>query len=106
MMVFSYSPCPTEGGLFDLNSATVSKLLTALSECTEWGQVFILDSLALYEPSDQREMQSICERVTPRLQHVNAAVVLSAVKVLLKHLPLLDGDFQQSLKRKLAPPLG
>jgi AP-1 complex subunit beta-1 len=69
------------GAVFELNPETVSKLLTALNECTEWGQVFILDSLALYEPTDDRERQSMCERVTPRLQHVNAAVVLSAVKV-------------------------
>eukprot|EP00051_Salpingoeca_urceolata_P014031 m.177822 g.177822 ORF g.177822 m.177822 type:complete len:871 (+) comp17972_c0_seq1:139-2751(+) len=94
------------GGLFELGPGTVSKLLTALNECTEWGQVFILDSLALYEPKDQREMQSICERVTPRLQHVNAAVVLSAVKVLLKHIDnLQDTEFRQSMEKKLAPPL-
>ena len=67
--------------LSDLDTPTVNKLLTALNECTEWGQVFILDSLANYLPSDDREAQSICERVTPRLSHANAAVVLSAVKV-------------------------
>ena len=78
--------------VFDLNPGTVSKLLTALNECTEWGQIFILDSLALYEPSDQHEYQSICERVAPRLQHVNAAVVLSAVKVLLKLMDNLDDE--------------
>lgn len=49
-------------------------------------QVFILDSLALYVPRDQRELQSMCERVSPRLQHVNAAVALSAVKVCQLHL--------------------
>lgn len=64
--------------------ATISKLLTALNECTEWGQVFILDSLASYQPKDEREAQNICERVTPRLSHANAAVVLSAVKVWMK----------------------
>eukprot|EP00054_Salpingoeca_dolichothecata_P008265 m.47181 g.47181 ORF g.47181 m.47181 type:complete len:881 (-) comp17615_c0_seq1:27-2669(-) len=98
-----YSPA---AGAFDLNPATVSKLLTALNECTEWGQIFILDSLALYDPKDQRELQSICERVTPRLQHVNAAVVLSAVKVLMKHLEVLeDAEYKETLIRKLAPPL-
>ena len=44
-------------------------------------QVFILDSLANYNPVDDREAKSICERITPRLAHANAAVVLSAVKV-------------------------
>jgi AP-1 complex subunit beta-1 len=64
-----------------MNAQTINKLLTALNECTEWGQVFILDSLANYSPKDDREAQSICERITPRLAHANAAVVLSAVKV-------------------------
>jgi vesicle coat complex subunit len=64
-----------------MNAQTINKLLTALNECTEWGQVFILDSLANYSPKDDREAQSICERITPRLAHANAAVVLSAIKV-------------------------
>lgn len=44
-------------------------------------QVFILDSLAKYTPVDGREAEGIIERVTPRLQHANSAVVMSAVKV-------------------------
>lgn len=48
-----------------------------------WGQVFILDAVADYIPKDEREAQSICERVTPRLAHANSAVVLSAIKVLI-----------------------
>lgn len=43
--------------LVELNSQTINKLLTALNECTEWGQVFILDSLANYNPKDDREAQ-------------------------------------------------
>ena len=46
-----------------------------------WGQVFILDSISTYTPKDEREAQSIIERVTPRLAHANASVVLSSVKV-------------------------
>jgi len=52
-----------------------------VSLVSRWGQVFILDSISNYTPKDDREAQSICERVTPRLAHANAAVVLSAVKV-------------------------
>lgn len=43
--------------LVELNGPTISKLLTALNECTEWGQVFILDSLSNYSPKDDREAQ-------------------------------------------------
>lgn len=50
---------------------------------------------------------SICERVTPRLSHANSAVVLSAVKVLMKFLELLpkDSDYYNTLLKKLSPPL-
>uniref|UniRef100_A0A8C7RU26 Adaptor related protein complex 1 subunit beta 1 n=1 Tax=Oncorhynchus mykiss TaxID=8022 RepID=A0A8C7RU26_ONCMY len=93
--------------LLDLNPQSINKLLTALNECTEWGQIFILDCLANYTPRDDRESQSICERVTPRLSHANSAVVLSAVKVLMKFMEMLpkDLDYYSTLLKKLAPPL-
>uniref|UniRef100_A0A8C9U735 Adaptor related protein complex 2 subunit beta 1 n=1 Tax=Scleropages formosus TaxID=113540 RepID=A0A8C9U735_SCLFO len=93
--------------LLDLNPQNINKLLTALNECTEWGQIFILDCLSNYNPKDEREAQSICERVTPRLSHANSAVVLSAVKVLMKFLELLpkDSDYYGTLLKKLSPPL-
>uniref|UniRef100_A0A8C5ZV36 AP complex subunit beta n=1 Tax=Marmota marmota marmota TaxID=9994 RepID=A0A8C5ZV36_MARMA len=91
----------------DSNPMSINKLLTALNECTEWGQIFILDCLANYTPKDDREAQSICERVTPRLSHANSAVVLSAVKVLMKFMEMLskDLDYYGTLLKKLAPPL-
>ncbi|CAF5156146.1 unnamed protein product, partial [Rotaria magnacalcarata] len=75
--------------------------------CSEWGQVFILDAISNYSPKDDKDAQSICERVTPRLAHANSAVVLSSVKVLMKFLELLDqqSEFIQNLYRKLSPPL-
>lgn len=91
-----------------ITASVLQKLLAALNECTEWGQVFILDSLAQYTPADGREAEGIMERVTPRLQHANAAVVMSAVKVILTYMELLgagSGDAIRALTRKLAPPL-
>jgi len=92
--------------VFQINTSTLQKMLAALNECTEWGQVFILDSLALYNPSESREAESIIERVTPRLQHANSAVVLSAVKVMIKYMDLITNqDTLKALYRKMAPPL-
>ncbi|XP_015768680.1 PREDICTED: AP-1 complex subunit beta-1-like [Acropora digitifera] len=98
---------PTAAAMMEINSQTINKLLTALNECTEWGQIFILDSLAQYTPKDDREAQSICERVTPRLSHANAAVVLSAVKVLMKYIEIMtpSSSYVQNLIKKLSPPL-
>jgi vesicle coat complex subunit len=93
--------------IFDMNPQAINKLLTALNECSEWGQVFILDSIANYVPKDETEARNICERVTPRLAHANAAVVLSTVKVLMKFMEMIEAscDLITTLQRKLAPPL-
>ena len=92
-----------------VNAAVLQKLLAALNECTEWGQVFILDSLSKYVPTDAREAEGIIERVSPRLQHANSAVVMSAVKVILKYMDEISSnpnhDTIRALCKKLAPPL-
>lgn len=91
---------------FKITKSVLQKLLAALNECNEWGQVFVLDALANYTPNDSREAEGIIERVTPRLQHANSAVVLSAVKVIMKFLEKVsDADTERSLSRKMAPPL-
>eukprot|EP00117_Sycon_ciliatum_P021503 scpid30341/ scgid18829/ AP-2 complex subunit beta; AP105B; Adapter-related protein complex 2 beta subunit; Adaptor protein complex AP-2 subunit beta; Beta-2-adaptin; Beta-adaptin; Clathrin assembly protein complex 2 beta large chain; Plasma membrane adaptor HA2/AP2 adaptin beta subunit len=92
---------------FAMNATLVNKLLAALNECTEWGQTFILDSLSLYQPGDDREAKSIIERVAPRLAHANAAVVLSAVKVIIRLMAMLDetSEFYDTMLKKLSPPL-
>ncbi|KAF5182435.1 Ap-1 complex subunit beta-1 [Thalictrum thalictroides] len=92
--------------IFEITSNTLAKLLTALNECTEWGQVFILDALSKYKAADAREAENIVERVTPRLQHANCAVVLSAVKMILLQMELITStDVVRNLCKKMAPPL-
>jgi AP-1 complex subunit beta-1 len=92
--------------VLDLSLATVSKLLRALNECTEWGQVFILDSVVNYTPADAKDAEAVVERVLPRLQHANSAVVLSAIKVILRNMQFIqDEGMVTTLQRKLAPPL-
>ncbi|PPS03181.1 hypothetical protein GOBAR_AA17468 [Gossypium barbadense] len=92
--------------IFEITSHTLSKLLTALNECTEWGQVFILDALPRYKAADAREAENIVERITPRLQHANCAVVLSAVKMILLQMELISStDVVRNLCKKMAPPL-
>jgi len=66
---------------FTITSQILAKLLIALNECTEWGRVAILSSLARYGVRDEKESEHICERVVPQFQHANGSVVLAAVKV-------------------------
>ena len=44
--------------MISLTPYNVQKLLTALQECTEWGQIYILDALTGYTPStDGKEVE-------------------------------------------------
>lgn len=49
----------------------------------------------------------LAERITPRLQHANSAVVLTAVKVIVYLMNYMDKEEDiANLCRKLSPPLG
>jgi len=92
--------------ILDFTEKTVKTLLAALNQCTEWGQVFILDALSNYSPKSEKEASEIAERVTPRLQHANSAVVLSAVRVTNKMIDLISNENEkQELLKKISAPL-
>ncbi|KAI8096263.1 adaptin N terminal region-domain-containing protein [Halteromyces radiatus] len=92
--------------VFQVTSGSLNKLLYALNECTEWGQVAILAALTDYHPTYPKEAQGICDRILPRLQHVNGAVVLSAIKVILVYMNYMgDQDVIASFRRKMTPSL-
>ena len=43
--------------MVNLTKPFVLKLLTAINECSEWGQIYILDALACYVPADHKETE-------------------------------------------------
>lgn len=87
-------------------SKTIKTLLAALGECTEWGQIYILDSLATFEPKSIKEAEMIAERVIPRFQHANSGVVLSAIKIVLRMMSYIEDENILTLYRnKIHAPL-
>lgn len=91
---------------FQITPNTLRKMLMALNECTEWGRISILTSLAEYKTRDIKESESICERVVPQFQHVNASVVLAAIKVVWLHMKSINPETAASYSKKMGPPLG
>ena len=96
-----------EMGPLALDEETTQKLLAALSECTEWGQVIILDAISSSTSSiTSRSAETIVERITARLSHANQAVVLSSIRVILQMINKIERqEILASLMRKIAPPL-
>ncbi|CEG73766.1 Putative Podospora anserina S mat genomic DNA chromosome 1, supercontig 6 [Rhizopus microsporus] len=89
-----------------LNHSTASKLVAALGECSEWGQTYILEALMYYVPQDAGDAEMLAERISPRLQHANSAVVLTTTKVIMYLMNYMSNEEEiNQLCRKLAPPL-
>lgn len=96
----------SEKEVFRITQSNLSKLLLALDVCSEWGQIFILSALSKYEPRDTREAENVCDRVVPRLNHTNAAVVLNTVKVVVVYMDYISSpEVLKTLAQKLSPPL-
>lgn len=83
-----------------------SKIVQILPECSEWGQVYILEALMNYVPQDSQEATFLAERISPRLAHTNSAVVLGCIRVTLFLVNYIqDEKVVTSLCNKLSPPL-
>ncbi|KAJ1818025.1 beta-adaptin [Coemansia sp. RSA 2675] len=89
-----------------LDAKSVPTLLAAVNECVEWGQIAILEALADYTPKTEKEAESICERLLPRLQHANGSVVLTTVRLLLNYEKYVHrADLLSQFTKKMVPPL-
>ncbi|KAK9466729.1 Clathrin/coatomer adaptor, adaptin-like protein [Lipomyces arxii] len=83
-----------------------SKLVQILGDCNEWSQTYILAALMSYTPQDPAEALLMAERLSPRLQHSNSAVVLGIVRVILYLTNYISDDTAvQNLVVRFAPPL-
>lgn len=49
------------------SNTNLSKLLIAVNDSFEWGQIYILEAISTYETSDVKDSENIIERVIPRL---------------------------------------
>ncbi|KAI5453745.1 beta-adaptin [Naganishia albida] len=91
---------------FIIDGPTLSRILLALNECSEWGRIALLNALAKYQATGPEESEHICERVMPQFQHANGAVVLGAVKVIMIHMRNVQRqELVTQLIKKMAPPL-
>ncbi|KXN82076.1 AP-1 complex subunit beta [Leucoagaricus sp. SymC.cos] len=95
-----------DGVIFRLNLATANKLLHALEESSEWGQIYILDSLLRYVPERHADAEQMAERIIIQLQHANSAVVLTTIKALLYLMNYMENrKLIELCCRKMGPPL-
>ncbi|KAF8610088.1 Adaptor protein complex beta subunit [Ceratobasidium sp. AG-I] len=89
-----------------LSIEVANKLISALGECSEWGQIYILDCLLSFVPQTTADAEVLAEKVSIRLQHANSAVVLTTIKILLYLMNYMDNrETMNHLCKKMGPPL-
>jgi vesicle coat complex subunit len=87
----------------ELNSKILKKILVALNDANEWGQIYILDSLMNYKKTKSHKSEMIIEAVIPLFNHINPAVIMSAIKVVLKFLDFIEDEKKvQNYSKKLS----
>lgn len=91
--------------VFTMNRTILSKLINGIEDCPEWGQCCLLNSISKYVPRDAKEAKIIIDKVVPLFQHVNSAVVLNSVRIVMKNIDYLERDQKKVLLKKLQPPL-
>jgi len=72
-----------------------------------WGQIYILDSLLRFVPTQHEDAENMAERIVVQLQHANSAVVLTTIKVLLYLMNYMaNRQTIDYICKKMGPPLG
>jgi vesicle coat complex subunit len=96
----------TDSMRLNINANLAAKLVAAMNECSEWSQTYILEALMSYVPQAPGDAEVIAERISPRLQHANASVVLTAIKLILYLTNYMtDPEEVHILCKKMSPPL-
>ena len=87
----------------ELNSKLLKKILLALNDANEWGQIYILDALMNYKKTKPQKSEMIIEAAIPLFNHINPAVIMSAIKVVLKYLDYIEDEKKvQNYSKKLS----
>ena len=68
---------------FRIDYDLASRLISCLDQCSEWAQIYILESVMTFEPKDAEEALLCAEKVCPRLQHSNSGIVMASVRLII-----------------------
>ena len=88
----------------NIDSKLLKRILIALNEANEWGQIYILDALITCNNKKKTKYaEMIIDATVPLFSHINPAVIMSAVKVVLKYLDNVEDEQKvQNYSKKIS----
>ncbi|CAM8913307.1 unnamed protein product [Rhodiola kirilowii] len=87
-----------------LSKPVIYYFLNRIKDFNEWAQCLVLELVAKYVPSDNKEIFDIMNLLEDRLQHANGAVVLATIKLFMQ-LTLSMTEIHQQVYERIKAPL-
>lgn len=88
---------------FVFNQATISPILSATTQCSEWVLISLLDSLSHYQTPTAEEATFLIDRLTPLMKHSNPAVVVTTFRCIYIFMDQNRRDYSNVLTQILPP---
>jgi len=89
--------------IFTLSAKTVTPILNATMECTEWCQTLLYDALSRYTPGKAEDADFLIERMMPFLKHKNPAVVVGSFRCIFNWMPASGKQPQELFPQIIVP---
>jgi AP-1 complex subunit beta-1 len=87
----------------NLTENIYSCVMAAIAECNEWGLVQLLETIPFIVPTDQYMAISALEKISTKLQHANAAVVINSIRAILHLIKYVEEDTRLQYVRRITP---
>ena len=91
--------------IFVLNEVNVTPIISAMTQCSDWVLIMLLDALAQYHPATDQEATFFIDRLIPFMKNANPAVVLGAFKCVYIFMDEYKREHGEIFKMILPPIL-
>lgn len=90
--------------LFFMNEDTVTPILSATTQCSEWVLTMLLDALSQYTPVSEEDAHFLIDRLIPLLIQANPSVVISAFRCIYNFMGYDKNRDINELFSSIIPP--
>lgn len=91
--------------IFEFDHDSITPVLSAIQNCSEWCQVMMLDALARYKPESSEDAQFLIDRLMVFLKNSNPAVVVGAFKCIYLFMDIDKSRTQGDILNQIIPPV-
>ncbi|KAH0789492.1 Adaptin N terminal region family protein [Histomonas meleagridis] len=89
--------------IFQFTEETISPIISATTQCSEWMTALLLDAMSKYVPTTSEEANFLIDRLIPFLKHSNSSVVIGSFRCIYSYLEISKRNVNE-LFQQIIPP--